>query len=289
MVSVINAYRTAQDINRTEGDGTDSPATASPFYDQRSKDRFSGPPQYGRNISPAGRSPSANRAQSLIARGPDPRSPEMDGRWPGQPPMSYNNDWQVRDYPYDQRDGSYLAERPYTPPMQQYTNDYDHQSPLGQHPAAPGQHPAAPGQHPAAPGHHQPFSRNVSNANYDHYNSNHYPQSHVLEQRNSQPYVDPNSSYAREEYGTDPSSVHYMQDREPVRGHSILMAGQEHEQAYRGSGSAAYNTSYNASQYEHEEEYQHYDRVMYLLATILLLLTNNAAYFTLRWLLSLNA
>ncbi|XP_067952213.1 pleckstrin homology domain-containing family A member 7-like isoform X7 [Watersipora subatra] len=79
--------------NRTEGDGTDSPGVASPFYDQRSGNRFSAPPHS--SVASPMRS-SQNRPQSYnVVRGNDPRSPEAEDHWAGPSSAPYEADWQT--------------------------------------------------------------------------------------------------------------------------------------------------------------------------------------------------
>lgn len=256
-----------QEFNRTDGDGTDSPATSSPYRDQRGKDRHSGPPNYynARNASPAG----SNRPHSLNnSRGPDPRSPGSEGRWPRSPPPSYADDWQVSG-PYDQRDGSYYAERSYTPPIPQYTADYEHQSALTQS---------------------APLLLHTSNPNYEHYNNIGYPDhpqqpEAVPRDSQSQPYGGGNPSYPgmQHEYSRGGMGQPYVGESEAVRGHAVLMTpgqhGHEHvhEQAYPPYASHVYNSAYDSefsSQQHHQqpmhgEEYFQHDRVTYRLTSFL--------------------
>ena len=231
--------------NRTEGDGTDSPGVASPFYDQRSGNRFSAPPHS--SVASPMRS-SQNRPQSYnVVRGNDPRSPEAEDHWAGPSSAPYEADWQVRE-PYDERDNSYIASRSYTPPVPQY-NDYEYQS--------------GPGQLP-------PSSHKASNYDYEHYNNSYYPQPQSMsEQRNSQLQAGHRPAYPMmNDYGVDatpPQHALTREDREPARDYSALMPGYEHSLSYRdrSSNSAAYTSGYSAEQPLHGDTYQQYEGVMY--------------------------
>ncbi|XP_067952208.1 pleckstrin homology domain-containing family A member 7-like isoform X2 [Watersipora subatra] len=227
--------------NRTEGDGTDSPGVASPFYDQRSGNRFSAPPHS--SVASPMRS-SQNRPQSYnVVRGNDPRSPEAEDHWAGPSSAPYEADWQVRE-PYDERDNSYIASRSYTPPVPQY-NDYEYQS--------------GPGQLP-------PSSHKASNYDYEHYNNSYYPQPQSMsEQRNSQLQAGHRPAYPMmNDYGVDatpPQHALNREDREPARDYSALMPGYEHSLSYRdrSSNSAAYTSGYSAEQPLHGDTYQQYE------------------------------
>lgn len=120
--------------------------------------------------------------------------------------------------PYDQqREGSYMVKRSYTPPIPQYDPDYEYQSAVG-----------------VEGGLTQPNSLllHTSNPNYAYQSSLDYPPASYpvggMERRNSQPYpAGPRPEYAKmNEYGGegDMPPMQYSNDGTPIRGHSVLMA-----------------------------------------------------------------
>lgn len=184
-----------QDFNRTEGDGTDSPMIASPYHDQRRKDRLGGapPPYYGINPSPAGRIHSQSFNTSSRSSS-DPRSPDGRGR-PQLDPGPYpgaEGDWQVRG-PSGRYDG---MDRSYTPPIPDYNNTADYSL-----------------QH----GLNQLSLNQPANPNYEYHDSVDYPTSPYNE------YGGTSYPPTRPDYGRH--SDYDMSDRYPggVRQQAVLM------------------------------------------------------------------